>query len=149
VGVESPIGNFEAAGDFAEWPANEAGKPTQVAVFGIFHRSRGKCCEIMYTGQFPDLEKAMYWGAKKELEAIRKKNFQMASRVLWQHDLTPEQAVAAAYKRTEKQMDRALNAAESGSSLVEALGSEKGPLRPVDYSKVQGFAVDIEYLDEE
>ena len=148
--MNAPPGiNFEAAGDFADWPKNEPGKPTQVAVFGLLHSKRGKGCEIIWTGQFPDLEKAMYWGAKKELEAIRKRGFQMASRVLWQHELTPEQAVAMAYRQTEKQMDRAMKAAEQGTGLAEALGNDPNdPLRPIDYSKVEGFAMDIEYLDE-
>jgi hypothetical protein len=142
--------NFEASGNFEEWPPNEPNKPTQVAIYGTYHPQRGKCCEVLWTGQFPDLEKAMYWGGKKELEAIRKRKFMMASRVLWQHDLTPEQAVAVAYKRMEPQMDQAIQAMQRGSNPIEAMGSDpNGPLKPIDYSKVHGFVVDLEPPDED
>ncbi len=79
-------------------------------MLGTQHSKHGKCCEILWIGQFSDLQKAMYWGAKKELEAIRKKGFNMASRVIWQHELTPEQAVATVYKQMEPQMERVMKA---------------------------------------
>ena len=51
--------NFEAAADFSEWPPNVPGKPTQAAVFGVYHPAKGRVCEILWTGQFPDLDPAM------------------------------------------------------------------------------------------
>jgi hypothetical protein len=93
---------LEGAGDLESWPPNRPGKPTQVAVFGMYHPKKGKCCEILWTGQFPDLEPAMYWGAKKEMEAVRKGKWYIASRVLWQHELTSEQAVEAARQKMRR-----------------------------------------------
>src|SRR5438046_427902 len=104
---------FEASGNMADWPANEHGKPTQAAVFGLFHPNKGKTCQLLWTGQFPDLQPAMYWAAKKEVEACRKGKWIIASRVLWQHDLTPEQAVDVAAKQMMPQLDEALRAAEA------------------------------------
>ena len=60
---------FEAAANMADWPPNEPNKPTQAAVFGVYHPKKGKAFEILWTGQFPDLEPALYWAAKKEIEA--------------------------------------------------------------------------------
>jgi hypothetical protein len=145
--TEVVVSQFEAAGDFEEWPKNVPGKPTQVAVFGMYHNDRGKLCEILWTGKFPDLDKAMYWGAKKELEAIKRRGWMIASRVLWQHDLSPEQAVDASFKRMEPQMDAALSAALNGYDPGIALGGNgdpNAPLKPVDYSKAKGFVIDIE-----
>src|SRR5947208_7278164 len=96
--------NYEAAGGISGWPKNEAGKPTQVAVFGVLHPDRGQVCEILYTAKFPDLEQATYWAAKKEVEAVRKGQWMAASRVIWQHELTPEQAVPAAERQMQPQM---------------------------------------------
>ena len=142
--------NFEAAANFDEWPPNEKGKATQVAVFGLDPDRAGVQYEILWTGKFPDLEKAMYWGAKKELEIIRQGVFPIASRVLWQHDLSPQQAVEAAYRKTKQQMDEALAAAKNGVDPNIAMGNTpNGPLHAVDYSKVEGFVFDIEYMDED
>jgi hypothetical protein len=139
--------NFEAAGDFADWPKNEPGKPTQVAVFGMYHIGTGKEYELLWTAKFPDLDKAMYWAAKKELEVIKRLGWSVASRVLWQHDLSPEAAAAAAYARMRPQTDAALRAARDGYDPALAIGSggdPNAPLKPVDYSKVKGFVVDID-----
>jgi hypothetical protein len=130
---------FEASGNFDEWPKNIPGKPTQVAVFGLHHPTKGKTCEILFTAKFPDLETAMYWAAKKEVHAIRKGKWYVASRVLWQHELTPEQAVETARKQIEPQMERALN----GSDDV----FDVGPLKSIDPSKVQGYYVETEDRD--
>ena len=136
--------NFEAAGDINEWPKNEPGRPTQVAVFGIGHPEKGgKAFEILWTGKFPDLDQAMYWGAKKEMQAVRKLKWMSASRVLWQHGLSPEQAVAAVYKQMQPQLDRATASAELGG----APDIGEGPMKPVDYSKVKGFYVELEGPD--
>ena len=141
--------NFEAGGDLKDWPKNVHGKQTQVAVFGTQHTTRGKCCEIMWTAIFPDLDKAMYWGAKKEVEAIKKRGFVMASRVIWQHDLTPEQAVATVYKRMEPQIDRVIKSVKKGGDPNAALRSgPEGPMKPMDYSKPRDYYVEIDVPDE-
>jgi hypothetical protein len=141
--------DFEAGGDLEDWPPNLPGKPTQVAVFGTEHSKRGKVCEIMWTGQFPDLHKAMYWGAKKEVEAVRKRGFIMASRVIWQHELTPEEAVATVYKRMEPQMDRVVKTFKSGGDPDKALRTgPEGPMKPIDYSKPRDYYVELEITDE-
>src|SRR4029453_14795647 len=100
--------NYEYAGVVDDWPKNEPGKPTQAAVFGVMHPTRGKVCEILWTGKFPDLEPAMYWAAKKKAHAGRKDKWSIASRVLWQHDLTPEQAVQTCFKMMSPQIDQAM-----------------------------------------
>ena len=132
--------NFEASGDLSNWPKNVPGKATQAAVFGLVHHDRGRVCEILWTGQFPDLEPAMYWAAKKEVQAVRRGGWMVASRVLWQHGLAPEQAVKAAQKVMEPQLDRALAAGPFGAA--DALGP--GPMRPVDHDKVAGHYVEID-----
>jgi hypothetical protein len=81
----------------------------------------------------------MYWAAKKEVEAIRKGKWQVASRVLWQHDLTPEQAVAACEKIMGPQMDRAMADAKRGDE--PNIGA--GPLKPIDHSKAHGYYYEI------
>ncbi|HSV15301.1 MAG TPA: hypothetical protein VLI90_13660 [Tepidisphaeraceae bacterium] len=139
--------NFEASGDFADWPKNERGKPTQVAVFGMHHLRTGKEFELLWTAQFPDLDKAMYWAAKKELEVIKRLGWSVARRVLWQHDLSPEAAVAAAYARMRPQMESALRATRDGYDPALAMdsgGDPNAPLKPVDYSKIDGLVVDID-----
>ena len=118
---------FEAVGDMADWPKNVPGKPTQAAVFGLYHSTRGKSFEVLWTGQFPDLEPALYWAAKKEIEAVRKGKWVMACRVAWQHDLTPDQALAVARKDMEPQVERALRSSASGGEVD--LGA--GPMRQV------------------
>ena len=118
---------FEAVGDMADWPRNEPNKPTQAAVFGMYHPKKGKCVEMLWTGKFPDLQPALYWAAKKEVEAVRKGKWMMASRVVWQHDLTPEQAVAVIRKEMEPQVDRALGQYRSGADID--IGT--GPMRAV------------------
>src|SRR5437762_8770167 len=119
--------HFEGAGNISDWPPNAPGKATRAAVFGVYHLKRGKRCEILWTGKFPDLEPAMYWAAKKEVEAIRKGNWDMASRVLWQHELTPQQAVNAIVKQMTPQLTQALGSLESGGDFD--LGA--GPMREV------------------
>jgi hypothetical protein len=137
--------NFEAAANFEEWPPNLPGKPTQVAVFAVYHPKKGKCCDTLWTGKFETLDKAMYWGAKKELEAVRKLKYMIASRVIWQHDLTPEQAVATAYKKAEGQLDAAIRAWQGGFDVGKVFkDNPNSPLKPVDYSKAKGFVVDLE-----
>jgi hypothetical protein len=132
--------NFEAGGDISEWPKNEPGKPTQVAIFGIGHPEKGaKAFEMLWTGKFPDLDQAMYWGAKKEMQAMRKGKWMAASRVLWQHNLTPEQAVAAVYTQMQPQLDRAMASAELGG----APDIGEGPMKPIDYSKAKGLYVEV------
>jgi hypothetical protein len=132
--------NFECSGDFADWPKNVPGKPTQAAVFGVYHPTKGRTCQILWTGRFPDLEPAMYWAAKKELEAVRRGKWYAASRVLWQHALTPEQAVAAAQQQMEPQLDRALDAAENGHRDID-LG--QGPMHPVRPEDAHGYYVEF------
>ena len=119
--------HFEAAGDFAEWPKNVPGKPTQAAVFGMYHSTRGKSFEVLWTGKFPDLQPALYWAAKKEIEAVRKGKWMMACRVAWQHDLEPEQALEVARRDMEPQIDHAMRSYASGGDVD--LGT--GPMRPV------------------
>ncbi len=140
--------NFEAGGDLEDWPKNVPGKQTQVAVFGTEHNTRGKCCEIMWTAVFPDLDKAMYWGAKKEVELIKKHGFLMASRVIWQHDLSPEVAVATIYKRMEPQMDSVIKTFKAGGDPNAALrATPDGPMKPIDYSKPRDYYVEIDIPD--
>jgi hypothetical protein len=139
--MSDPI-NFEATGNMSDWPKNVPGKPTHVAVFGMYHPTKGRTCEIIWTGEFPDLEPAMYWAAKKEVHAVRKLKWYVASRVLWQHDLTPEQAVEVVRKEMEPQLDRALKGASSGS-----FDMGPGPMRPVDPKEVKGYYVELERND--
>src|SRR5690242_5704472 len=110
---------FEAAGDMKDWPKNERGKPTQAAVFGVFHPKKGKRFEILWTGKFPDLEPAMYWAAKKEMEAVRKGKWMMSSRLLWQHELTPEQALEVVKREMGPQVDRALGSMASARTPAD------------------------------
>jgi|tagenome__1003787_1003787.scaffolds.fasta_scaffold19838896_1 hypothetical protein len=119
---------FEVVGDMADWPKNVPGKATQAAVFGVYHPKKGKCFEVLWTGQFPDLEPALYWAAKKEMQAVRKDKWIMASRLVWQHELTPEQALAVARKQMEPQVDQALRAYRSGGDVE--IGP--GPMRVVE-----------------
>ena len=129
---------FEAAGDLSDWPKNEHGKPTQAAVFGVFHPTKGKRFEILWTGTFPDLQPAMYWAAKKEMEAVRKGKWMMASRLLWQHGLTPEQALEVVEREMGPQVDRALRSMHSAHSPAEIdIGS--GPMRLVDPTKQERY----------
>lgn len=130
---------FEASGNMDDWPKNEPGKPTQAAVFGLYHSTTGRKFQMLWTGKFPELEQAMYWAAKKEVEAIRKGKWVMASRVLWQHDLTPEQAVETARKQMEPQLDRALSAAQNGDEEID-IGA--GPLQEVDPEQAHGYYIE-------
>jgi hypothetical protein len=134
---------FEASGNMDDWPANEPGKATQAAVFGLRVTKENLKCEILWTGKFPDLEKAMYWAAKKEVQTIRTKTWDAASRVLWQHDLTPEQAVEASRRQLEPQFVRSIRSAQEGNE--PELG--EGPLKPVDLSKVEGVYFEVEGPD--
>jgi hypothetical protein len=133
---------FEGVGDVADWPPNVAGKPTQAAVFGVFHPKKGKRFEMLWTGQFPDLEPAMYWAAKKEVEAVRKGKWIMASRLLWQHDLTPEQALEVMKKEMGPQVDRALRSAASGRDVDFGAG----PMRAVKPGEAPRY-VEISHVD--
>jgi len=107
---------FEFAGDMKDWPKNVPGKPTQAAVFGVFHEKRGKRFEMLWTGQFPDLEPATYWAAKKEIHAVRKGKWVMASRLLWQHEMTPEQALEVVKREMGPQVDKAIRSMGSAST---------------------------------
>jgi hypothetical protein len=132
--------HFEATGNLDDWPPNESGKPTQAAVYGVLHPERGKVCEILWTAQFPDLEPAMYWAAKKEVHAVRRDKWIIASRVLWQHDLTPEQAVDACYQRMGPQLDAVMRQMEAGEREFDV---GEGPMRPVDPAEVHGHYVEV------
>lgn len=138
--------HFEGAGDLESWPRNQAGKPTQVAVFGMYHPKKGKCCEVLWTGQFPDLEPAMYWGAKKELEAVRKGKWYIASRVIWQHELSPEQAVEAARQKMQGQVDQAVAQMKRGDTPT--IEDVPGGLRPVRPGDGHGKLIEIEDPDD-
>jgi hypothetical protein len=113
--------------------------------FGVYHPKKGNTCEILFTAKFPDLESAMYWAAKKEVHAVRRDKWFVASRVLWRHDLTPEQAVAAAHNQMKPQMDRAIK--DLQRNITPDMGI--GPLKSVDPSKAKGFYVEIEGPDGE
>jgi hypothetical protein len=136
---------LEAAGDLESWPPNEPGKATQVAVFGMYHPNKGKCCVVLWTGQFPSLEAAMYWGAKKELEAVRKGKWYIASRVLWQHELSPEQAVDACRKKMQAQVDDAIAHFHRGD--MPTLTQVPGGLRPILPGDGHARLVEIEDPD--
>jgi hypothetical protein len=129
---------FEAAGDMSDWPKNEHGKPTQAAVFGVFHPKKGKRFEILWTGKFPDLQPAMYWAAKKEVEAVRKGKWVMASRLLWQHDLTPEQALEVVRREMGPQVDRALRSMDTARSPGE-IDIGAGPMQAIDSTKQERY----------
>jgi hypothetical protein len=134
---------IESSGNSSNWPKNVPGKPTQLAVFGIEQLPDGQLrYEVTFTGRFPDLERAMYWGAKRELEALRRGKFAVASRILWQHELTPEAAVAEMFADMAPQVRRALGAADVGFDPAAAMFDGPGPMRPVDYSKVEGIYVE-------
>lgn len=130
-----PYKRLEAVADMEDWPRNVPGKPTRVLVIGVYHPKKGKAFEVLFEGQFPDLEPAMYWAAKKEIHAVRKGKWTMASRVLWQHDITPEQARAAIIKAVTPQLDRAIRG--SGD-----LGP--GPMREVGLDENAPKYVEIE-----
>jgi hypothetical protein len=138
---------FEAGGDMAEWPRNVPGKPTQAAVFGCVDRDGRKRCEILWTGQFPDLEPALYWAAKKEITAVRKEKWIVASRVAWQHELTPQQAVEYCYKAMEPQIDRAMGSMAATDSL-ENLDFGEGPMKAVDPSRASQVYVELVPTDD-
>jgi hypothetical protein len=133
--------HFEAAGDMESWPPNERGKPTQAAVFGAYHLTRGRVREILWTGKFPDLEPAMYWAAKKEVQAVRKDKWVVASRVLWQHELTPEQAVEVAYQQMQPQLDHALRAMRDHNDDA-TLDIGTGPMRAVKPDDGEGLYIE-------
>jgi hypothetical protein len=134
---------FEASGNLADWPRNVPGKLTRAAVMGVYHPKKGRTCEILWQADFPELDKAMYWAAKKEVEAIRKGKWNLATRVLWQHDITTEQAVQTVYKEMQPQLDRMLKGFHAG--IIGDLG--EGPMKPVDPKDVQGYYVEIEGSD--
>ncbi len=147
--------NFEAASNIDAWPPNEAGKATQAAVFGVGPGPGGKGfrCEILWTAKFPDLEPAIYWAAKKEVQLMKGGQWPMASRVVWQHDMTPEQAVAVIRERMRPHIaehirrsgldpDELLNgAADNNGALDLDLGM--GPLKPVDFTQDKDYYVEI------
>jgi len=97
---------------------------------------------VLWTGQFPNLEPAMYWGAKKELEAVRKGKWIIASRVLWQHELTPEQAVEGSQKKMQAQVDHAIAQMHRGD--IPSLTDVPGGLRPVHPGDGHGMLLEIE-----
>ena len=130
----------------ADWPPNVAGKATQAAVFGVYHPTKGRSAEMLWTGQFPDLQPALYWAAKKEIEAVRKGKWIMASRVVWQHDLAPEKAVEVAVKQMAPQVDLALRGVASDSEEID-IGT--GPLRMVDPNEAADRYVEITSPDRE
>ena len=134
----------EFAGNNSAWPPNVPGKPTQLAVFAIGVRKGNPIYEITFTATYPDLDKAMYWGAKKEIEVIKAKKFTIASRVIWQHDLTAEQAVAEMWQTMEPQVRRALSASSVGGTLA-SLG--EGPMKPVDYASSEGIYIEFDGPD--
>ena len=127
----------------ADWPKNEAGKPTQAAVFGLRIRKDKVLAEILWTGKFPDLQSAMYWAAKKEVQTIRKRTFDAASRVLWQHDLSPEEAVEVSRKQLEPQFIHAINDIKEGRD--PDIG--QGPLKEVDPAEARGVYMEFEGPD--
>jgi hypothetical protein len=135
-------GQFEAGGNVQSWPPNVAGKATQAAVFGCMHSTRGKCCEILWTGTFPDLDPALYWAAKKEMAAVRKDKWIVASRVVWQHELTPEQAVAACYKMMEPQLDRAVKGVEH-ATRSDDFDIGEGPMEPIKPEDAKQLYVEL------
>src|SRR5438874_2175327 len=137
--------NFEAAGDIANWPRNEPGKPTQAAVFGVYRPDKGTTCEVLWSGSFPDLEPAIYWAAKKEVEAVRKGKWWMASRCVWQHGLSVEEAVAAIRKQMEPQVKAAIAGLSAGGDFD--LG--KGPLREVKPGEAKSYYVEIAPKDDD
>ena len=130
---------MEAAGNLEDWPPNVPGKPTHAAVFGLYHPQKGRLCEILWKSDFPDLETAMYWAAKEEMRAVRKGKWAFASRVLWQHDLTHEQAVAACEKVMRPQVDRAMGLHHAG--FTPDIG--EGPMKKVDRSKAEKLYVEV------
>ncbi len=140
---------IESSANNAGWPKNLPGKPTQLAVFGVERHAGGLRYEMTFTGRFPDLDKAMYWGAKREVQTLRDGRFLMASRVLWQHGLTPEAAVAEAFAQMEPQVRRALAAADVGFDAEAALFDGDGPMRPIDHAKVDGYYVEAVPPDED
>jgi hypothetical protein len=131
---------FEATGNFDDWPKNVPGNPTHAAVFGLKISGNTVNAEILWTGKFPDLEPAMYWAAKKEMQAVRKRDHDAASRVLWQHDLTPEQAVEACRKQMEPQLMGVLRDTKAG--IEPTLGD--GPMKEVDPSQAEAFLFAVE-----
>ena len=136
-------GQFEAGGNIESWPPNVAGKATQAAVFGCMHPERGKCCEILWTAKFDDLDAALYWAAKKEMAATRRDKWIIASRVVWQHGLSPEEAVAACFKLVEPQLDRAAKGIEQGATSAEELDIGDGPMKPIDLANAERMYVEI------
>src|SRR5437868_2274938 len=127
---------FEAGGNIEPWPPNVAGKATQAAVFGWMHPARGKCCEVLWNAAVPDLDAALYWAAKKERAATRRDKWIMAGRVVWQHELTAEQAVAACFKLIEPQLDHAARSIEHATS-ADDIDIGGGPMKPIDLADAE------------
>lgn len=85
-------GNVELSAGFSDWPALEPGKPTRVVACGLYPKSGGEAVQPYWNGEFDDLSRAQYWGAKKERE-FKSRKFGGVSTVYWQHDITLQQAV--------------------------------------------------------
>ena len=65
--------------------------------------------------------------------------------VVWQHDLTPEQAVEIAYQTMRPQMENAIGKAERG----EAPTLGEGPMKPVDYENVDDVYIEVDRPDDD
>jgi len=76
------------------------------------------------------------------MAAVRKDKWIMASRVVWQHELTAEQAVAACYKMMEPQLDRAVKGIEHATSSDD-FDIGEGPMKPIDLNDAKQIYVEL------
>jgi hypothetical protein len=112
-------------------------------VFGCMHPERGKCWEILWTAKFDDLDAALFWAAKKEMQATRRDKWIIASRVAWQHELTPEEAVGACFKLVEPQLERVCKSVEQGATSASELDIGEGPMKAIDLADAEKMYVEL------
>ena len=137
--------HFEGAGDLDEWPRNVPSKPTQVAVFGLLPPEKRRVLQNALDRPVPGPPARDVLGREEGTGSRAQGKWYIASRVLWQHELTPEQAVEAARRKMQPQVDQAV--AEFKRGGVPSITEVPGGLRPVRPGDGHGLLVEIEDLD--
>lgn len=70
---------------------------TKVVAIGFNIQAKGWLGKAYWTGEFADLERATYWGLKRERE-YKQHGHRASAHVCWQNDLTVDQVVEMATK---------------------------------------------------